>query len=489
MKKDFDVFATPNNQPMEVTYTELDKLQKTKLIMYAIISALTFSYMVMPERSGISVAVFVAIQAVMLWFVAPERKRLLWLVPIMILALNSFISANPMWRISNMIVSFVIYAIMFLPFNFKDASADFFKRLAIRLFTPLDTVGLPFKWTAEANEGNAAMVKRVAKAICITLPVVLALLIVLASADMVFDNIIADMFSDVFACINFNGLAKCAVGIAVGLYLFGLVYGGYSVIELKTNSKDKRPADLLTINMLLSSVLVVYTAFIIIQIKYLFAGGTLPYGLTFTQYARKGFFELLGLTVVNLSGILICVHFSSGVEGTWAKVTKWFCHYLCFVTVILLCSSFYRMWLYTNDDGLTRLRFMVMGFLVFEAIGLIATFFYIAKPKFNIVAVCLGLGLVYYLVLNLVPMDRIIAENQISIYKQGKRNDIDYVLTLSADASQPLYDLYSDSDTDYKTKQKIKYFLDITYKEYNDIPHRWQRYNLSYDRLKNYIAD
>jgi len=93
------------------------------------------------------------------------------------------------------------------------------------------------------------------------------------------------------------------------------------------------------------------------------------------------------------------------------------------------------MWLYSWDDGLTRLRFLVFGFLFFEAIGLLATFVYIIRPKFNIIAAYCVIGLAYYLVLNLVPMDRVIAKEQIDRYFETGRGGIHYVTTLSPDAA------------------------------------------------------
>ena len=98
------------------------------------------------------------------------------------------------------------------------------------------------------------------------------------------------------------------------------------------SAKPAKQGDTLILNILLFAIAAVYTIFAVVQFRYLFAEQTLPYGLTYTEYARKGFFELLFLTGIN----------------------------------ILLASSFYRMWLYNEDDGLTRLRFLVFGFLIFE---------------------------------------------------------------------------------------------------------------------------
>ena len=137
------------------------------------------------------------------------------------------------------------------------------------------------------------------------------------------------------------------------------------------------------------------------------------------------------------------------------------------------------MMLYTNDDGLTRLRFFVLCFLFFEALGLIITFAYIAKPQFNITLIYLIIALTYYTMLNIIPTDRIIAKNQINKLLNGERIDIAYVYTLSADAAPAMEILYNSTD-DEGIKKDIHKFLQ--HKTTSDIPQRWQRYNLS---LKN----
>ncbi|MFN2910850.1 DUF4153 domain-containing protein, partial [Escherichia coli] len=54
---------------------------------------------------------------------------------------------------------------------------------------------------------------------------------------------------------------------------------------------------------------------------------------------------------------------------------------------------------------------------------------------FHMVSVYLAIGLVYYTLLNVVPMDYMIAKNQIDRYLSAKGNGIAYTLTLSDDAA------------------------------------------------------
>ena len=54
----------------------------------------------------------------------------------------------------------------------------------------------------------------------------------------------------------------------------------------------------------------VYLVFCVIQIVYLFMGkGSLPEGMTYSQYARQGFFQLLFVAVLNLVMVLMCLKY------------------------------------------------------------------------------------------------------------------------------------------------------------------------------------
>ncbi len=462
----------------------MTKQLKTKLILYAIISAISFSYLVLPENAGISVPIFSVIQFLCLWYTVPKRKKLFLFIPIFLLSLNNFISANTIWQISNFLISGILYGCMFLDFDFKKDSFKFISNAITRIASAFPLFPLPFKWILEFHSEKAPIVKRIAIAIAIAIPCTAALVLVLSNADMVFSLQTKGFFDHISTFIRLNAFLKGICGILVGLFLFGLLYRAHTATQEEKAILNHYKVDLLIINILLVSILFVYTLFVIIQFRYLFAGATLPNGLTYTQYARKGFFELLALTGVNIGIILAVTKYTKHYQGSWRTFTKILCHYLCAVTIVLLVSSFYRMMLYTNDDGLTRLRFFVLGFLVFEAIGLLITFFYIAKPRFNLALVYTTIALVYYILLNIIPTDNIIAKNQIDKYLNGERTDIEYIFTLSADAV-PALEYLSNNTDDELLKNKVQEF--IREETSSIIPDRWQRYNLSIEHAKKSI--
>jgi len=468
----------------------MEKKLKLKLLGYLLLSAVGFSYFVLPQRAGISVPVFVILQAVCLYLTAPKKKPLLMLIPVFILSLNSFTSGNEMWRVPNLIVSALLYSITALMmsgrFRIKNSSAWFLGDVFKNLAAPLSHFELPVKWCAETNKEHTQTAKRVFIGIAISIPCLIFLLIMLSSADEIFSQNVTDFFDSITALFNFSAVLKIIIGFFIGFYLFGLIYSTYVPKEEKIRETKIIKGDLIVLNILLVSILAIYTIFVIIQFKYLFANSNnLPYGLTHTYYARRGFFELLFLTGLNIFLILITSRLTRNHVGKWFVFTKSLCCYLCAVTIILLISSFYRMYLYNADDGLTRLRFLVFGFLIFEAVGLIFTFFYILKPKFNIISVYSIIALTYYLFLNVYPMDHTIAKSQVDRYFDNGKAGIEYALTLSPDAAPQIARLL-DSD-DLKTASGAHYYFVKNNICLNDTEKRWHRWNLSIDRFNELI--
>jgi len=472
------------NQMKDTIESMIEPRLKRNLLLYLLVSALSFSFFVLTPRAGISVSLFVLIQAGFLYVLVPRKRPLVVLIPVFILALNAFLSANPMWRIVNLALAGPLYALMALwissGISLKDTSATLFLRLGETIHRAFSCILIPFRWGGEAKKESIPLMRRVFIGLAISVPVLLFLIVMLSMADMIFSRGVERFFHGLFAFIRPSTIVRFAFGGLVGLYLFGLLYGVLVAKGEETVEREgrERRGDCMIFNIVLISVLLVYTLFAMIQFRYLFAPpDRLPYGFTFEAYARRGFFELLFLTGVNIAFILLTVWLTKAQKGSGVKLTKILCLYLCAITVVLLMSSFYRMWLHGADDGLTRMRLMVFGFLIFEGLGLLVTFFYILKPKFNIVAVYCCIALCYYLLLNLVPIDRIVARDQINRYFETGRGGIDYTLTLSPDAAPEIARLFLSENAHTQGRARA-YFDNLEGNE------NWRQWNLSLDRAQ-----
>ena len=464
----------------------MERFSRMKLSAYLLLTSVTFSYMVLlPQGAGAGVLAFMLLQFASIVFILPNKKVLWWLLPAAVLSMNFFLSGNGIWRASNGMVLLLLFAGMYCSmqkkFDWRDTSPRFFGKVFESLFSAVINAFVPFGWVGKIEKRHLSLIKRISIGIFLSIPCLLFLILLLSSADEVFCHSIEEVCTRLFNLVSWNVCYKIFLGGLAGMYLFGLLY---SVFQPPAEEEVHLPApknrDALVLNIVLATVLSTYTAFIFIQFKYLFAGTSLPYGLSYTNYARRGFFELLFLSGVNLAVILFSVGMTKKKTGLSRGLTQGFCCYLCVITFVLLASSFYRMRLYCADDGLTRLRLLVLGFLLFESLGLIGTLLYIVRPKFNIIALYLTVGLSYYLLLNLIPIDRLVAKDQIDRYFSGRTDGVAYVMTLSSDAAPEIRRLLEPQVTGQKTRELARaYFQEL--QEPNLVP-RWQRYNLSVSR-------
>lgn len=454
----------------------IDKKRKNLILLYGLFSAVTFFLFVTPYGAAAGIPVFSALQFGALWFVIEDRRKLWYFVPIMILSLNYFVSASSIWSWSNFYVCILLYGTMLTNFSLVKKGAGFIANIFKRLFSAFKNFKLPFKWTAELAGGKSKDILRVLRGVAVSIPCVLVLAAVLAKADMVFAQNIGDVIRRFFELVRIETIFNICISCFAGLYLFGLIASWLSEKDYPEYENLPKSADFLVMNIILFSVLAIYVLFSVVQFKYLFAGAQLPDGLSYTEYARKGFFELLGLSGVNILLIL----FSSNRVGSekGQNITKVFNLGLCAVTAVLLASSFYRMYLYCLDDGLTRLRFLVMCFLGFEAVGLALTAVYILKPKFNMTAVYCIIALVYYCTMNIVPIDYFVAKSQVDMYLDGKRTDLNYACSLSADALPQLMRVPAWNITDME--DFYGYIIE---------DHDWRSLNLSEKLGKNMLKE
>lgn len=491
----------------------MDSKIKVRLSLYGFISAISYIYLVLTSKPGISIPIFIIVQGVSIFLIVKNRKEvknkkgILVMLPIFILSLNNFISGSNLWWGVNYFVIIILYSVMILVFNdnltLQKLNLEHGFHIVVNIFKPFANFKVPFKWcTANSkNETKRLFAGRILIGVLISIPCVIFLIIMLSSADMIFYESSVSLSSWITSLFNFIYVYKFIIGSIAGLYLFGHLYSLFIEKEINQSTKPlsdlvakKVKGDVIVSNILLVSILLVYTIFIGIQFKYLFAEGSLPYGLNYSEYARRGFFELVFLSILNIALILMTTYLLKDKiyieKCKWAQITKFMMIYLCILTGIMLISSFYRMMLYDNEYGFTRLRILVYLFLIFEALGLVTTLIYIIKHNFNILAVYSTIGLIYYLTLNIIQIDNIIAKRNIDMYFAGQTETIDmnYLMSLSIDAAPQIMRLLS-SDVEIITKTNARIYLDEINSLYNDDDISWRSYNLSIDKTRKLLNE
>src|SRR5699024_4004073 len=97
-----------------------------------------------------------------------------------------------------------------------------------------------------------------------------------------------------------------------------------------------------------------------IQIVYLFLrlDTGLPDGMTYSQYAHEGFWQLLVVSMINFAAVVICIQIFEK-----NKVLQMLLCVISVCTCVMILSAAYRMMLYVGEYDLTFLRVLVLWFL------------------------------------------------------------------------------------------------------------------------------
>lgn len=353
-------------------------------------------------------------------------------------------------------------------------------------FGALDHLGRPFEdrkvWKSQKKEEkkeNSAL-KYVFLGILIGLPLLLIVMLLLASADSVFGHLLkVNVLKRLFGIGNvvetfFRIFNICLMMAAVYLLSYGLLVklGSKSVKIFSGKRHTGEPVVAITVNAMLG---VVYLIFSMIQILYLFMGRlSLPEGTTYAVYARQGFFQLLLVCIINMTLVLFCLY-----KFRESRVLKGMLALISGCTYIMIASSALRMYMYVETYDLSYLRV-----LVFWGLGLIflimsGIMIFIFNRKFPLFKYCMVVVTILYLGLAYARPDYLIASYNLNEQHINGNVDWQYLSRRSADAVPVIAEALERGEGDEfaDDPENLIYFrLDMNVRDYTN---SLRRFNFS----------
>jgi hypothetical protein len=188
--------------------------------------------------------------------------------------------------------------------------------------------------------------------------------------------------------------------------------------------------------MVLGSVDVLFVAFVLIQIRYFFGGkaNITAQGYTYSEYARRGFYELLAASLMTMLLVVVLdaiTHRKRDKEITFRTLSI----VMITLTMVMLASAFQRLRLYEDAYGFTRLRVMSGVFMIWlVALFIVLTVQILGHRQQLFWLGCLAAGLCFVFTLNVMNMDGYIASRNIARFDKTGKLDVTYLLSLSDDA-------------------------------------------------------
>lgn len=307
------------------------------------------------------------------------------------------------------------------------------------------TAGPQAMLSSQKNSAATNTVKHILIGLLVTIPLTIVVGILLASAD----SGIADMFeflSDLPDIEIGEIFWQIVFGIPLGIWLFAILYSASKRKEQPFPVDAFYEGKLAALRMIpnaglyagVTPICLLYLAYVISQTNYFLSAfaGRLPEGMIYSEYARRGFFELCAIAVINLLVILVLTGCAKKGGTDRPKLLTVYAVTLCIFTLFIIATALAKMVLYIHAYGMTQLRIYTTWFMVLLAVVFLVLLLRQFSAKLPTAAVLTGVFIVMFAGLCFSRPDARIAEYNLRRCAEGtlKDMDIDMLCDLSEDA-------------------------------------------------------
>lgn len=218
----------------------------------------------------------------------------------------------------------------------------------------------------------------------------------------------------------------------------------------------------ITFTAILAFIYVIYSG---IQILFLFLQQGLPDGMTYSQYAHEGFWQLLAVSLINIVTVLVCIQVFEkhpALKGLLLVIS------LC--TCVMTVSAAYRMLLYVGVYHLTFLRILVLWFLGVLTLIMGGVMVSIFRERFHLFQYTAAVVTCCYLLFSFAGIDGIIASYNLRHAETLNWQDVSYMMYgLSEDAAPYVEEL---AETDIEkyilTNDDYYYYREQPFADYTE---------------------
>lgn len=277
----------------------------------------------------------------------------------------------------------------------------------------------------------------VLRGLIIALPALLLFGFLLSSADAAFGKLLQDVFAiDIPQAIGHMLFAVFAA-LVCGGFLRSLLRGGEVPRFDKPGFLRIGATEM---NTAVGAVDLLFAAFVGVQFRYLFGGAALVRvapNLSYADYARRGFFELVMVVTIVVPLLLFCEWIIDKSSAGALTAFRALAFLQVLLVAVIIVSAYRRMQLYRDEYGLTVQRVFTTAFMLWLAAllaWLCATVLAGRRERFMIGALVSGLGAV--VIMHALDPEALIVRTNLERAAAGKRKlDATYALQLSADAA------------------------------------------------------
>jgi len=453
--------------------------QPKRLWLTALFIGWCFDFLFFKHSPGISFAIYVVLTLLGGYILLgldglhPAPKSLILLPFIIYFAVMTFFRQEPLSVFLSVILTLFLMAGLVITYTggqwLRYSLADYFAR-ALDLLGSV--VARPVGFASETRrlindagefQKGSSQIWPVLRGLLFAIPVVAFFAALLSSADLIFaqhlNNIVTLFRLENLAEYIFRVIYICVLGyMLAGVYLHAARRSAEE--KLLGLEKPVLPPFLgfTESSMVLGSVVVLFTLFVLVQFQYFFGGQANIHldGYTYADYARQGFGELV---TVAFFALLLFLGLSSITKRDAAHQLKIFSGLgvaLLALVGVMLVSAYQRLVLYESAYGFTRLRTYTNVFMVWVAVLLAAVVLLELLRRqraFALAALLAALG--FAISLTILNVDGFILARNVARFQQGQDLDVGYLASLSSDAVPGMASLYQSQPADSKLRDRL----------------------------------
>lgn len=280
------------------------------------------------------------------------------------------------------------------------------------------------------------------RGLALALPLLLLFGGLLASADAIFGHYAALLFHWDFDTVGSHLSLMAVCAWLAGGVLRGFV--GSSVLPEAAERPQRSALGAVETATILGSLDALFLAFVLVQVRYFF-GGTAhiqaTVGLTYAEYARRGFFELVWVAALVLPLLLTLHHWQPTDDERRGLLFRLLAGLQVGLLFVIMASAVARMRLYQAEYGLTELRFYTSAFMGWLAV----VFLWFAvtvlrRRRRRFAGGALASAFMTVLTLHALNPDAAIVRANAAQSRTGRPFDAAYASSLSLDAVPALAD-------------------------------------------------
>lgn len=331
------------------------------------------------------------------------------------------------------------------------------------------------EWRILPGDGHRERARVITRSLVIAVPLLLIFGSLFAAADAVFADRtgwLLNLHIDGFRTHAFWLIAGFAVTAAALFTSLGAALPEDVAVALPERHRLGR----IEVGVILGLLALLFAAFVLIQVRYLFGGEEAvrsSIDITYAEYARRGFFELVVASLLLLP-VLAALNWGRAQDTSTFRLFLALAGTLVALLFVVMGSAAQRLAMYWEAFGLTELRFYAAAVLVWLGAAVIWFMATLARRRSGeFLAGAILLAVATLLLLYVANPDGLIVRTNLDRAEARRPFDASYAGNLSADSIPALVERFDSVPAGERC------LLATAIGRHADPPEGWRAWNLA----------